>query len=228
MIYIIDLLDKQQLDHVNKIFDYSDFEDGLVSASFSDTEVKNNVQVSGYESKQLIYYIVDVLNKSDDFREITTSKSYSGILFSKYEKGMYYQSHNDNYMMDKSRTEYSSTIFLNSPDEYEGGELCLTIGNQEISYKLDAGKCLIYPTGLLHEVKEVTSGVRKVCVFWTESCIQDKEIRSMLADFYFMWSKYSEEAQEKLGQDFYNRLLNIKFNLMRKYGNFSGVATKRN
>jgi len=85
---------------------------------------------------------------------------------------------------------------------------------------------LIYPTGLLHEVKEVTSGVRKVCVFWTESCVQDKEIRQMLADFHFMWSKYCDEAREKLGQDFYNQVLNIKFNLMRKYGNFSGVLQK--
>ena len=226
MIYIIDLLDKEQLEYINGLFDCSDFEDGLLSASFSDTEVKNNVQISGYEKKELTHYIVDVLNESVDFREITISKSYSGILFSKYEKGMYYHSHNDNYFMNGSRTDYSSTIFLNSPDEYEGGELSLLVGNQEISYKLEAGKCLIYPTGLLHEVKEVTSGVRKVCVFWTESCVQDKEIRQMLADFHFMWSKYCDEAREKLGQDFYNQVLNIKFNLMRKYGNFSGVLQK--
>lgn len=227
MIYVIDLLDELQLKYINDIFDCSDFEQGLMSYS-PVSDIKNNLEVIGFEQKNLISYIVEVLNNSDDFIELTSSRSYSGILFSKYEKGMYYHTHNDSYIMSGKRTDYSSTIFLNSPDEYEGGELCLTVGNQQLSYKLEAGKCLIYPTGLLHEVKEVTSGVRKVCVFWTESCIQDKDIRSMLADFHIIWSKYSEEAYEKLGKDFCDQILNIKFNLLRKYGNFSGVATKRN
>jgi PKHD-type hydroxylase len=131
-------------------------------------------------------------------------------------------------MNDGVRTDFSSTIFLNSPDEYEGGELVLTVGNQELSYKLDAGKCIIYPTGLLHKVTPVISGKRKVCVFWTESCIDDSEVRSIMADFYFLWSKYYDEMYEKIGHEFCVQLQNIKFKLYRKYGNFSGVATKRN
>jgi len=226
MIYEIDLLNDYQIKKINDIIEISDYESGMMSASYALEDIKNNLEIKGYEREELISYVVDILNNSNDYTEITSSKSYSGFLFSKYEKGMYYHMHNDNYMMNGSRTDFSSTIFLNSPDEYEGGELVIKFGNQEISYKLEAGKCLIYPTGLLHEVKEVTSGVRKVCVFWTESCIQDKEIRQMLADFHFMWSKYCDEAREKLGQDFYNQVLNIKFNLLRKYGNFSGVLQK--
>jgi PKHD-type hydroxylase len=226
MIYEIDLLNDDQIKKINDIIEFSDYESGMMSANYTSEDIKNNLQVKGYEREELISYVVDILNNSNDFTEITSSKSYSGLLFSKYEKGMYYRMHNDNYMMNGSRTDFSSTIFLNDPTEYEGGELVIKLGNQEFSYKLDAGKCLIYPTGLLHEVKEVTSGVRKVCVFWTESCIADKEIRSMMADFHFMWSKYYDEAYEKLGQDFCAQLQNIKFNLMRRYGNFSGVLQK--
>jgi PKHD-type hydroxylase len=228
MIYTIDLLDKTQIDHINKIFDISDFSDGSVSASYSSDKIKNNLQLEGYEHTELIYYMCDILNRSNDYRQITLCKSFNGMLFCKYEKGMYYHSHLDDYSSGQFRTDYSTTVFLNSPDEYEGGELCLKVGNQDLLYKLDAGKCLVYPTGLMHEVKEVKSGVRKVCVFWSESCIQDKDIRSIISDFNCMWSKYSDEALEKMGRNFYNELLNVKFNLMRKYGNFSGIATKRN
>jgi len=222
MIYTIDLLDKPQIEHINKIFDISDFADGSISASFKNPrETKNNLQSVGYENRELINYIYNILNGCDEYKHITISKTFAGMLFCKYEEGMYYQSHLDNYVAGQTRTDYSNTVFLNSPDEYEGGELCLRVGNQNLTYKLEAGKCLIYPTGLMHEVKKVTSGVRKVCVFWTESYVQDKEIRSILSDFNLTWSKYSNEVHEKMGTDFYDEILNIKFNLMRKYGNFS-------
>jgi PKHD-type hydroxylase len=227
MIYEIDLLSEEQLKYIIEIFDLSDFKSGMLSANQLEMELKNNKELSGFERNKLTEYVVNILNKSTDFVEITVAKNYSGILFSKYENDMYYNLHNDDYIMGNgSRTDFSSTIFLNSPEEYEGGELILTLGNQELSYKLEAGKCLIYPTGLLHRVSPVKSGTRKVCVFWTESCISDAEIRMMLADFYFMWSKYYEEMYEKLGHEFCVKIQNIKMKLMRKYGNFSGVTIK--
>lgn len=224
MIYVIDLLNENQLSYINEVYNYSNFENGLISASYKEEGLKNNVEMIGFERNNLSDYVANILNNSADFTEITSSKCYTGIIFSKYENGMYYNLHNDNYMMnDGVRTDFSSTIFLNSPDEYEGGELILTVGNQELSYKLDAGKCIIYPTGLLHKVNPVISGERRVCVFWTESCISDVEMRSMMADFYFLWSKYYHEMYDKMGHEFCVQLQNIKFKLHRKYGNFSGV-----
>jgi PKHD-type hydroxylase len=226
MIYEIDLLSNEQLKYINDIFDVSDFTSGQISNSI-EPELKNNEEMIGFERNKLTEYIVESLNNSRDFIEITSSKSYAGILFSKYEKDMYYHLHNDDYSMGAgTRTDFSSTIFLNSPNEYEGGELILTLGNQELSYKLEAGKCIIYPTGLLHRVAPIKSGTRKVCVFWTESCINDTDIRMILADFHFMWSKYYEEMYEKLGHEYCVNIQNIKMRLMRKYGNFSGLTIK--
>lgn len=227
MIYTIDLLNNDEIKYINDVFDCSNFCDGLVSNTQFHQDLKSNKQLVGYELNILKEYLIEILNKHKDFAEITSAKSYSNILFSKYESGMYYHLHNDNYIMGNgTRTDLSCTLFLNSPDEYEGGELILNFGNQNLSYKLNAGECVIYPTGLLHEVKPVISGIRKVCVFWIESCISDIDIRSIITDLHFMYSKYYDEAFEKLGEEFCIKLQNLKFKLLRKYGNFSGVNSR--
>ena len=224
MIYVIDLLDGEDLKYVNDLFDSADFREGKTSGGIV-KDLKNNLEISkGYEWSKLQQYVVKKKNKSETFLNITTAKQYSGVLFAKYESGMYYNSHVDDYSMENGgRTDCSVTIFLNDPEEYEGGELQLTIGNQEYSYKLKSGQCLIYPTGVKHKINPVKSGIRKVCVLWVESCISDIDIRNMMADYYFMWSKYSLDILEKIGSDAYNDILNIKMRLMRKFGNFTGV-----
>lgn len=228
MIYILDLLNESQLKHINETFECSDYEVGTM-AGLIRPEWKNNEEISGFERSELSKYVVEILNNSRDFTEITNAKTYAGVLFSKYEEGMFYNLHNDNYMMgDGTRTDFSTTIFLNSPDEYEGGELILQVGNQEFKYKLKAGQCIIYPTGLMHKVTPVTSGVRKVCVLWTESCVADADIRTLLADYYFMWSKYKREIYENIDDEFPILLESIRMRLLRKFGNFTGVSIQRN
>lgn len=224
MIYVVDLLNDDDLKYVNDLFDSANFHEGQTSGGII-KDLKNNLEVSaGYESLKLRDFIAKKLNSTESFLSVTVAKKYSGILFSKYESGMYYNSHVDDYSMERGgRTDCSVTIFLNDSTEYEGGELCITIGNQEYPFKLKAGQCLIYPTGLKHRVNTIKSGVRKVCVLWVESCISDSEIRNMLADYYTMWSKYSIDILEKLGSDAYNDILNIKMRLMRKFGDFTGV-----
>jgi PKHD-type hydroxylase len=66
--------------------------------------------------------------------------------------------------MQSVRTDYSCTLFLSDRDECEGGELMINIGDREISYKLNAGEAIIYPTGIPHRVNTVKSGKRRVCV----------------------------------------------------------------
>jgi PKHD-type hydroxylase len=222
MIYTIDLINEDQLKYINDILDVSDYVKGQTTTGLT-LDVKNNLQAVGYEANNLRHYVVEIINSSSDFIDTTLSKRYAGLIFSKYSGGMYYHSHNDNYAMGDVRTDYSCTIFLNDPSEYEGGELVLTLGNQEIPYKLKAGQCVIYPTGLKHRVNEITSGERKVCVFWVESFIEDYEARNIISDFNSMWNKYGVEIQEKLGNEAYYDILNVKFRLMRKYGNFATI-----
>lgn len=78
------------------------------------------------------------------------------------------------------RSDISFTLFLNSPSEYEGGELILEEMNGERSFKLEAGSLILYPSYTLHRVETVTSGVRKVAVGWVQSLVRDALNREIL------------------------------------------------
>jgi PKHD-type hydroxylase len=81
---------------------------------------------------------------------------------------------------DRYRTDVSITVFLNDPDEYEGGELSITTTYGEVKEKLSAGDAILYPSGSLHQVAEVTDGVRLVAVTWAQSMIRDPAQRELL------------------------------------------------
>ena len=54
--------------------------------------------------------------------------------------------------------------------------------NSEEKFKLNAGEIIIYPSSYLHEVSEVNSGNRLVCVGWIESYVKSTEKREYLFD----------------------------------------------
>ncbi len=67
----------------------------------------------------------------------------------------------------------SLTIWLNDPDEYEGGELDIEVEgpykDNDLRYntlKLSKGSIVIFRSNLWHRVRPVTSGVRKSLVTW--------------------------------------------------------------
>ena len=73
----------------------------------------------------------------------------------------------DQYIMRK----LSMTIWLNDPDEYEGGEFDIETKGPNISprydtLKLKKGSIVIFPSNKWHRVRPVTSGVRKSLVTW--------------------------------------------------------------
>ena len=65
----------------------------------------------------------------------------------------------------------SATVWLNDPEEYEGGEFDIEIKGprEDIRYdtlKLPKGSIVIFPSDNWHRVRPVTSGVRKSLVIW--------------------------------------------------------------
>ena len=102
-----------------------------------------------------------------------------------YHEGDFYNWHIDSFKNPSIQTEHqyhpdrpynrkvSVTIFLNDPDEYEGGEFDLeTAGpNVELRYhtmKMPKGTAVVFPSYMWHRVRPVTSGVRKSLVLWIQ------------------------------------------------------------
>lgn len=163
--------------------------------------------------------VKEAVEKNGPLRSHTMMNRNNDFIFSKYLEGGYYHQHVDNQRMGRMRTDYSCTLFINDPEEYEGGELCIDIGTQEVKYKLEAGKAIIYPTGVKHRVDTVTSGERHVCVFWIESALQDVRMRELYRGIDMMINKYLYEpdAADQISKKGFE----LQHHIMRHFAQYS-------
>jgi len=77
----------------------------------------------------------------------------------------------DSGSQDSLIRKISFTIFLNDPNEYEGGELDIevrgpTSDKRYDTFKHPEGTIVVFPSSKWHRVRPVTSGVRKSLVGW--------------------------------------------------------------
>lgn len=208
MIYEIDLLQDEELLFLQDKIKDLEYVDGNLSNPSS--VKRNKMCYDGELYKKLNYTYSKILNKKiiHTFNVRRTSQLY----FAEYNEGARYGYHIDDNPIGGVFTHYSLTCFLSNPSEYEGGELTIKIGDRELEYKLEAGKALIYPTGLWHKVNEIKSGSRKVFVCWIESIIQDSFMRNYLAEFGNFIKECDADNQTL------EKLEHFRMNLIREYG----------
>ena len=100
-------------------------------------------------------------------------KSIEAIQFGIYGQGGKYDWHMDQHSkpIKGSVRKISMTLFMNNPDEYEGGEFDLELYNPDKkirykTFKLKKGSALFFQSDRWHRVRPVTSGLRKSLVAW--------------------------------------------------------------
>ena len=188
MIFSIDqILSPDEIIEIKQVLEQAEFVDGKLTAGWHAKLVKNNQQLkAGTSQKELKAKVRAALNKNALFQTAIRPKLIHSLLFSRYEVGMSYDTHVDNALMGGTsglcRSDVSFTLFLNSPQDYEGGELVIEGIQEEQSYKLEAGSAIIYPSTTLHRVNRVTKGTRLVVVGWVQSTIRDAGDREILFD----------------------------------------------
>ncbi|MEO1351076.1 MAG: Fe2+-dependent dioxygenase [Cyanobacteria bacterium J06635_15] len=112
------------------------------------------------------------------------------------------------------RSDISFTLFLNSPDAYQGGELIIDSAQGEQDYKLPAGAMIVYPSSTLHRVETVTAGMRLAAVSWVQSLVRDPQNREILFDLDT--ARQSLFEQHGKTQEF-DLLSKTHANLLRKW-----------
>lgn len=171
---------------IKQVLAQAEFIDGKLTAGWHAKLVKNNQQLkAGTSEKELKTKIRNAFNQNALFQSAIRPKLIHSMLFSRYSEGMSYDTHVDNALMSSNglcRSDVSFTLFLNSPQEYTGGELTIEGVQEEQSYKLDAGSVILYPSTTLHRVNPVTQGTRLVAVGWVQSVIRDGSDRELLFD----------------------------------------------
>lgn len=184
-------LSPEILAHCRTLVEAGDWQDGRITAGSQSGQVKQNLQLpedspAAVEARELI---LAELSQNALFISAALPKRIFPPLFNRYEgQANTFGNHVDNAIRSSRttgalvRTDVSVTLFLNDPDDYDGGELVVedTFGVQRI--KLPAGDLILYPSSSIHRVEPVTSGARLASFFWVESMIRSDDQRRLLFD----------------------------------------------
>jgi len=186
LITIPNILDKERLNFINQTLKSAKFIDGTLSAGMAAKRVKNNEELAAddQQMQQLNNIVMGSLVQHDEFKAAAIPFRVAAPYYARYSKGMTYGDHVDDPIMGTAgqqyRSDVSTTVFLNEPRAYEGGELVITTSFGEQKIKLAAGSAVVYPSSSLHHVAEVTEGTRLVAVTWSQSMIRDPAKRELL------------------------------------------------
>ena len=189
LLHLPNILTPDEVQQAQALLSTAQWGDGRKGAGEQARQVKNNEQLDHDcdEARAIRQMVLKGLDRSPLFFSATLPKRVFPPRLNRYAgDSNYYGNHIDGavrYMPDtgqRVRTDVSCTLFLNDPESYDGGELCIadTFGEQAI--KLAAGDMVIYPGTSLHQVKPVTRGHRLACFFWIESMVRSDEQRRLL------------------------------------------------
>tara|TARA_B100000965_G_scaffold190245_1_gene158806 strand:- start:13 stop:678 length:666 start_codon:yes stop_codon:yes gene_type:complete len=178
------LLDKSEALEISKKLkaENSSWQDGKKTAGSLAAKIKNNFQLdkSSKVSKEIKELVVTKIISNPLIKSFTLPSLIHGVMFTKSLPGNGYGMHVDNPYMPSGRSDLSFTLFLNEPESYQGGNLCIQTINETKNIKLSAGEMIIYPSTKLHSVSQVEKGERFVCVGWIQSYVQSNEDRNFL------------------------------------------------
>lgn len=204
LLHIAEVLSAEEAAAYRGLLEEADWVDGRVTAGFQSSRVKRNLQLPEDHplANELGVKIVAALEKNPLFMSAALPLKVFPPLFNRYDGGQLFGSHVDNAVRQiagtshRIRTDLSATLFLTSPEDYDGGELLIEDTHGTQSVKLPAGHMVLYPSTSLHRVQPVTRGSRISSFFWIQSMVRDDGHRTLLFDLDTAIQQVSGEAPE--------------------------------
>ncbi len=214
---IPEVLTAAQISHAREILNGAEWVDGRVTAGHQSAQAKDNHQLPEDHpaARQLGEMILTALGQNPMFISSALPSRVFPPLFNRYRGGQSFGTHVDNAIRQvpgtphRIRTDLSATLFLASPEEYDGGELIVEDTYGTHSVKLPAGHMILYPATSLHYVRPVTRGARVASFFWIQSMVRDDGQRTLLFDL--------DTAIQKIHQDVAVQLTGVYHNLLRRW-----------
>ncbi len=192
--------------------------DGKATAQGEARAVKENRQAvpTAPAVKGVLSKVEAALAAHPVFAAAAQPASFVRLTVNSYGEGMAYGDHVDAPYINGSRTDLSFTVFLSEPDEYEGGALVIDNAGHEDAIRGGAGSVVLYPSSSVHRVEAVTSGARVACIGWVRSRIRAPQHRALLFELETALADLKAAGTPPLAV--YNRLLNLRNNLLRTFG----------
>ena len=225
LIQIPNVLSLEEEAQARKELDATNWVDGKVTAGFQSAQVKQNMQLpeSNPVGIELGRKIVYALYRNALFFAAALPAKIFPPLFNRYDGGHSFGNHVDNAVRrvtasgEQIRTDLSMTLFLSSPEEYDGGELIIEDTYGSHSVKLPAGHMVLYPSSSLHRVTPVTRGSRISSFFWLQSMIRQDGQRAILFDLDATIQSISESDDNEAVRAASVRLTGVYHNLLRQW-----------
>ena len=180
---------------------------------------KNNViadpdDLLGQQASQIA---LAAFQRSREARDFAFPQRVALPVLTRYGTGMAYGAHSDAAFLPLDqrplRSDVSCTMFISDPAAYQGGELVVYLGSEEVRIKGNAGHAVLYASTAVHQVAQIASGERLVMITFIESQIPDLMQRGLL------YALGEVRALEGLKMDWRNRtqLQHVIANLHRMW-----------
>ncbi len=222
LLHLESVLTAAEVDQILRGLESAPFVPGS-SFSASTAAIKHNLQVAPEAAiaQQLTPLLVAALGRSQAFNAAALPVRMTPPLFTHYGPGMGYGDHVDAGVMahhlGATRSDLSATLFLTSPESYEGGELRIETGMGAALAKFAAGDLVLYPSTAIHRVEPVRSGRRSVIIFWVQSQVRDALKRRTLFDLDRLAISLRQRPQDAALEQDRTMLSGIYQNLLREW-----------
>lgn len=191
LLHIPHVLDHGTLDECRQVLAAAPWVDGRVTAGSQSSQVKFNQQLPEDcpAANEVRARVLKALSVNARFFTAALPRRIYPPLFNRYAGAANaFGEHIDNAIRTHPasarhvRCDLSATLFLNEPEDYDGGELVIehSFGTQRV--KLPAGDLVLYPSSSVHRVEPVTRGARVASFMWIESMVREDERRRLLYD----------------------------------------------
>ena len=216
LVHIPKLLSSGEVAKLREQLADADFASGTASAGGLAARVKHNEElVPSVARKKLAQRVAQAVVQHPLIQRHALPHRTSHPIFVRYQPEMAYGWHTDDAVMGAGgyRSDLALTVFLSSPDEYEGGALVIETASGQCRVRHPAGDAVLYSASRLHQVEPVVKGERWVAVLWIQSQVRDDQQREVLGEIDALRDRQMESGRdlaECLKLDWlYSRLLRM-------------------
>jgi PKHD-type hydroxylase len=217
MYRVLDILTEEEVAECRQIAAGASFVHGKISNPHN--TAKQNEQLHEQAAYQRSAKLVaDAMLRSEEFHEFAFPAQIAPPMLTRYKPGMHYGAHADAAYLKLPhgtvRSDLSCTIFLNEPEDYEGGALHVRLSDGSMRFKLKPGQAIVYPSDTLHEVEPVTKGERLVAITFIQSRIADPFRRNLLFDL----NEVAALEGLNMSHENFTRIQLVQAQLLRHWG----------